>query len=68
MGQYYLYLDYVVQDLAISNFNIPSTHEFIRFTGAQGTNQNQTGKYIHKFECTFALKSDRPGNDPAITL
>lgn len=68
MGQYYVYLDYVVQDLALDWFNIPSSHEFIRFTRAQGINPNQTEKYFHEFDCTFALKSDRPGNDPAIPL
>jgi len=68
MDQYCLYLDYVVQDLAKSYFNIPPAREFIRFTRAEGTNPNLTGKYIHTFDCTFALKSLRPIDDPASPL
>jgi len=69
MGQYYIDLDYVVQDLAVDHFDIPSTHAFIRFTSAEGKSpEGQSEKYIHEFICTYALKSDRPGNDPAIPL
>jgi hypothetical protein len=68
MDQYYQDLDYVLQALVFDQPDIPPTHEFIRFVIAEGINPTGTNNYFHRFECTFALKCDRPINDPAITL
>ncbi len=68
MDQYYQDLDYVLQDLVFAQPDIPTTHEFIRFTYAQGEHPFGSDIYFHRFECTFALKCDRPINDPAISL